>query len=84
MPEHKKYAVQIKSLSYKYPSSSHLSQPTPELKLALKDIAFKVKEGEKVSIIGPNGAGKSIFLLNIAGLMDGEYRKGDISIFEKP
>ncbi|MFO7929249.1 MAG: ATP-binding cassette domain-containing protein [Candidatus Humimicrobiaceae bacterium] len=60
-----------------------MGQPTLELKLALKDIAFTVKEGEKVLIIGPNGAGKSTLLLNIAGLMDGEYKKGDISIFEK-
>ena len=36
--------------------------------LAIKDINFKVKEGEFVSIIGPSGCGKSTILSVIAGL----------------
>ena len=35
---------------------------------ALKDINFKIDEGEYVSIIGPSGCGKSTFLSIIAGL----------------
>ena len=35
---------------------------------ALKDINFKIKEGEYVSIIGPSGCGKSTLLSIIAGL----------------
>ncbi|URZ86627.1 ABC transporter ATP-binding protein [Floricoccus penangensis] len=35
---------------------------------ALKDVNFKVKEGEFVSIIGPSGSGKSTFLTIAGGL----------------
>ena len=35
---------------------------------ALKDINFKVKQGEYISIIGPSGCGKSTLLSIIAGL----------------
>ena len=35
---------------------------------ALKDINFKIEEGEYVSIIGPSGCGKSALLSIIAGL----------------
>ena len=43
--------------------------------VAIKDINFKVKEGEFVSIIGPSGCGKSTLLSIISGLeekSDGE------------
>ena len=36
--------------------------------LAIKDVSFKVKEGEFISIIGPSGCGKSTLLSIIAGL----------------
>lgn len=36
--------------------------------LAIKDVNFRVKEGEFVSIIGPSGCGKSTLLSIIAGL----------------
>lgn len=49
--------------------------------LAIKDVNFKVKEGEFVSIIGPSGCGKSTILSIIAGLetkTEGEiYIEGD-------
>lgn len=35
---------------------------------ALKDLNFKVKEGEFISIIGPSGSGKSTFLTIAGGL----------------
>lgn len=38
--------------------------------LALKDVNFKVKKGEFISIIGPSGCGKSTLLSIIAGLED--------------
>ena len=36
--------------------------------LAIKDINFKLNEGEFISIIGPSGCGKSTLLSIIAGL----------------
>ena len=38
----------------------------------LKDINFKVKNGENLCIVGPNGCGKSTLLKSIANLL--EYR----------
>lgn len=35
----------------------------------LKEIGFKVKKGEFVSVVGPSGAGKSILLFLIAGFL---------------
>lgn len=50
--------------------------------LAIKDVNFKVREGEFISIIGPSGCGKSTILSIIAGLekkTDGEiYIEGEV------
>lgn len=50
--------------------------------LAIKDVNFKVKEGEFISIIGPSGCGKSTILSIIAGLekkTEGEiYIEGEV------
>ena len=53
--------LEVKELSKKY-------QNKEDEVLALKDINFKIKEGEFVSIIGPSGCGKSTLLSIIAGL----------------
>jgi len=60
---------------------NHLSYTFPDGAVALKDISFSVREGEKVMIIGPNGAGKSTLLLNFNGLLRG---KGEVKIFGEP
>ena len=39
----------------------------------LREINFKVVEGEFVSIMGPSGSGKSTFI-NILGLIDSEFK----------
>ena len=53
-----KYILDIEKVTYKYPDGYK----------AIKDISFKVKDGEKVGLIGANGAGKSTILQLIAGL----------------
>ena len=53
--------LEIKNLSKKY------QHKDGEL-LAIKDINFKVRKGEFVSIIGPSGCGKSTLLSLISGL----------------
>ena len=46
----------------------------------LKDINFKVKNGENLCIVGPNGCGKSTLLKSIANLL--EYR-GSVMIYDE-
>ncbi|WP_294345895.1 ABC transporter ATP-binding protein [uncultured Clostridium sp.] len=53
-----KYILDMEKVTYKYPDGYK----------AIKDISFKVKDGEKVGLIGANGAGKSTILQLIAGL----------------
>jgi cobalt/nickel transport system ATP-binding protein len=72
--------VEVKNLYYKYPISRRLSSDVSSYKEVLKGINFSVRRGEKLSIIGPNGVGKSTLMLNIAGLIDGKYRTGEIFI----
>ncbi len=58
----KKNLLEIENLKLIY----HSKQGENE---ALKDISFKVNEGELVSIVGPSGCGKTTILSLIAGLM---------------
>ena len=48
-----------------------------ETGLALEDISFRVRAGERVAVVGPNGAGKSTLFKVIAGVINptsGEVR----------
>ena len=47
----------------------------------LKDINFKVKNGENLCIVGPNGCGKSTLLKSIANLL--EYRGSVMNLQRK-
>lgn len=52
--------------------------------VALKDVSFKVSEGEIVAMVGPNGAGKSTALKAVSGVLraaDGIIDSGEI-LFE--
>ena len=60
--------LEVKNIGKKYQNKEGEVQ-------ALKNVNFRVKEGEFVSIIGPSGCGKSTLLSIIAGLekkSDGE------------
>ena len=52
-------------------------------KLALKDVNFKIKEGETIGVIGGTGSGKSAFVNLISRLYDttsGEVKVGGINV----
>ena len=53
---------------------------TPD-RMILKDISFRFKSGEIVSILGPNGAGKTTFLNCLANLVP--LDKGEVFIDDK-
>ncbi len=78
-----KKIIEIKELHYRYPVSRRLGGDVISYKEALRRISFSVSEGEKISVIGPNGAGKSTLMLNVAGLLEEKYRKGEIFIAGK-
>ena len=46
----------------------------------IKNVSFKVKNGENLCIVGPNGCGKSTLLKSIANIID---YKGSIKIDDK-
>ena len=57
--------IQIKNLSKKY--SIRRKDSTEEF-IALDNINFEAKQGDKIGFFGPNGAGKTTFLKTIAGI----------------
>ncbi len=75
-----KKIIEVKGLHYRYPVSRRLGGEVSSYKEALRGVSFSASKGEKISIIGPNGAGKSTLMLNVAGLMEEKYRKGEIFI----
>ncbi|MDB4582682.1 ABC transporter ATP-binding protein [Draconibacterium sp.] len=64
--------IEVKNLVYKYPQNV-----TP----TVKDISFKIKEGEIFGFLGPSGAGKSTTQKILIKLLSGY--KGEIKILEK-
>jgi cobalt/nickel transport system ATP-binding protein len=52
-------AIEVRHLSFHYDDAT----------TALRDVSFRVAEGECVALIGANGAGKSSLLLHVAGIL---------------
>lgn len=51
-------------------------------KQVLKDVSFKVKEGQIVGLVGPNGAGKTTVMKAVLGLFS--WQSGQIAINGQP
>lgn len=64
--------IRVENVSYSYPDG----------KVALTDISFRIRCGEKVGIVGPNGAGKSTLLLLLNGVL--RTPQGMITIADLP
>ena len=69
-----KNIISIYNLSKEYTSNNNSV-------VILKDISFKLCQGDIVSIVGPSGSGKSTFL-NILGLLDSSF-KGQYDFLNK-
>jgi ATP-binding cassette subfamily C protein CydCD len=85
--EPKNYALEVKRLSFSYPSqlenqlnrSDSLSSLDERNNLpseVLSDISFSVKPGEHIAIVGPSGAGKSTLVSLLMRFWD--YKAGNI------
>ena len=70
----KKYDIEFKNVSFKYPGSDNY---------ALKDINLSVKVGERLAVVGMNGSGKTTFIKLMCRLYDpseGEVLMNDFNI----
>lgn len=63
------YSIEIKNLTYQYPTAE---------KPILKNVSLKVKKGELCAIVGANGSGKTTLCNAIRGFVPSFY-KGEIS-----
>lgn len=64
-------AIEVQDLSFSYDRLT-----------ALKNVSFKINEGEFAGIIGPNGGGKTTLLKLLLGFLT--PTKGSVKIFGKP
>ncbi len=62
--------IQIRNLSHRYPTG----------RVALSDLSFAVRPGERIALLGSNGAGKSTLFLRIAGVYVGQ--QGEVLVHQ--
>ena len=70
----KRYRNTVKEVGLKG-AVKHLFKPRYEIKIAVNDICFSVKKGEKIACIGPNGVGKST-VIRAESLIPRRLRRG--------
>ena len=58
-------SIEVKDLNYKYSAGTAFEQQ------ALKDVNFKVEDGEFIGLIGHTGSGKSTLIQHLNGLIKG-------------
>ena len=59
---------------------ANMIKPQYEIKNAVEDVSFTIKEGEMTGFIGPNGAGKSTMIKMLSGILhpdDGIIKVGE-------
>lgn len=61
---------------------TNLSKTFRKGQKALDDVNLTLGEGEMVALIGASGSGKSTLIRHIAGLVNGDKKSGQISVFE--
>ena len=64
-------------------SVTNLSKAFNDGTQALKDVSFRVSQGEMVALIGASGSGKSTLIRHIAGLVCADNKPGCIEVFGK-
>ena len=70
----KQVLVNVKGLTYTYPDGHS----------ALKNVSFKLYDGETIGLVGPNGAGKSTLMLLLLGIIPLKTGNGLVKIAGKP
>jgi len=66
-------SIELRNVSFAYTSdteNAEKAEDEKEIKYSLKNVSFKIKQGEKVAIVGYNGAGKTTLTKLIMRLYD--------------
>lgn len=61
LDNNKPYSIEVKNLYFKFPNSQNY---------IIKNMSFKINQGQKISIVGVNGAGKTTLIKLLLGLYE--------------